>query len=208
MKYCNACNVRVRGTYERCVLCGNTLSALDDSADQEEIFPVVPPYYESRLAMRIMIFISLAAIITSFAVRMIFPTSVNWPIFVLFGIISSWLSMVVILRKGRNIPKVIIWQVTIVPVLAVFWDWQTGWRGWALDYLIPALYLAAEVVMYVTAKIMKLSIRDYIIYAFFDGLFGIIPILFILLHWVIHSTHQSSVLPSALFFIGHFHIPG
>lgn len=184
MKYCSKCGVHIRGTVERCVLCGNLLSASGDILEHEEVFPVVPPYYESRLAMRIMIFISLAAIIISFTIRMIFPTTINWPIFVLFAIASAWLSLAVILRKGKNIPRTIFWQATIIPLLAAFWDWQTGWRGWSLNYLIPILYVAAEVVMYVTAKIMKLSIRDYITYAFLDAIFGIVPVLFILLKWV------------------------
>jgi hypothetical protein len=192
MKYCSKCRVHIRGCSERCVLCGNTLSPADCPSGQEEVFPVVPPSYESRLAMRIMLFISLAAIVACFAIQMIFPSTVNWPIFVLFGIGSAWLSLAFIIRSGRNIPNVILWQVAIVPLLAVFWDWQTGWRGWSISYLIPILYLAAEVVMYVTAKIMRLSIRDYITYAFFASLFGIIPIMFILFHWV--DTPYPSVL--------------
>lgn len=181
MRYCAKCGVHIRGHGERCVLCGNSLP---ESNNEEEVFPAVPPYYEKRLAMRIMIFISLSSIIASFAIRMIFPSDFNWPIFVLFGIASAWLSLAVILRKGKNIPKMIFWQATVIPLLAVFWDWQTGWRGWSLNYLIPIIYVAAEIVMYVTAKIMKLSVRDYITYAFLDAIFGIIPVLFILLKWV------------------------
>jgi hypothetical protein len=77
-----------------------------------------------------------------------------------------------------------MWQVTVVTALSVFWDWQTGWRGWSIDYLIPIIYVAAELVMYITARIMKLSVRDYITYAMLDALFGILPIIFILFGWV------------------------
>jgi uncharacterized membrane protein YdjX (TVP38/TMEM64 family) len=127
----------------------------------------------------------------------------------LFGIGSAWLSLAFIVRRGRNIPNSIIWQVTIVPLLAVFWDWQTGWRGWSISYLIPILYLAAEVVMYVTAKIMNLSIRDYITYAFLGALFGIIPIMFILFNWV--DTPYPSIICvaiSIIFLLGIFIFQG
>lgn len=196
MKYCNTCRVSIRGMKERCALCGNTLITKDNKAATEEIFPLVPPYYKSDMAMRIMIFISLSAVVVSFTLRMIFPTNFNWPVFVLFGIGSAWLSLAIIILKGKSIPKVILWQVTFIPLIAVFWDWQTGWRGWSLDYLIPILYLAAEVVMYVTAKIMKLSVRDYISYAFLDGIFGIIPILFIVFKWV--NTPYPSIICTAV----------
>lgn len=65
-----------------------------------------------------------------------------------------------------------------------------------MDYLIPILYLAAEVVMYVTAKIKKISIKDYISYALIDGIFGIVPILFIVFKWV--KTPYPSIICAAI----------
>lgn len=192
MKFCSQCQVHVRGNRERCVLCGNTLSTIDHDEYQEEIFPDIPPAIESHLALKIMIFISFTAVITSFAVRMVFPTNVNWPIYVVLGLISIWLSLIVVVRKRHNIPKTVMWQVAVVTVLSVLWDWMTGWRGWSLDYFVPIIYVAAEMVMYTTAKIMKLSIRDYVLYAFFGCLFGFIPVLFILFHWV--DTPYPSII--------------
>lgn len=191
MQYCNQCRVRIRGRNERCVLCGNTLS--DSGAEaSERIFPEIPPAFESHMALRIMIFISFAVAIASFAIRILFPTNVNWPIYVVFGLGSMWLGLIVVLSKRHNIPKTIMWQVTVVTFLSILWDWLTGWRGWSVDYLIPIVYVAAIIVMYITAKIMKLSIRNYVTYAFIACLFGIIPVLFIVFHWV--QTLYPSIL--------------
>lgn len=195
MQYCSQCRLKVRGRRERCVLCGNTLITSDAEKDSEEVFPEIPPAYESHFAIKILAFISFAVVVASFAIRIIFPTDINWPVFVIFGLVSMWLGLIVVVRKKHNMPKTIIWQVTVVSLLSVFWDWQTGWRGWSLDYLIPILYVAAELVMYITAKIMRLSIRDYLTYALLDGLFGILPILFILLGWV--RTLYPSILCAA-----------
>ncbi len=192
MQYCNRCHVNIRSEKNKCVLCGDTLSIIDSINKYEEIFPEIPPIYNSHLAIRIMLFISFAAMVISFGIRMILPTSINWPIFVVFGVLSMWLSLIFIVRKKNNIPRTIIFQVTIASLLAVFWDWQTGWRGWSLDYLIPILYVAAVIVMYITARITKLSIREYITYAFIDCLFGTIPVLFILFKWV--NTPYPSII--------------
>lgn len=183
MQYCNHCQVHLRGEKEKCPLCGNTPLTNNKASEKEEICPEIPPAYEGHLAIRIMVFISVATVVASFAIYMIFPANINWPIFVVFGLLSMWLSLIVVVQKRHNIPKSIMWQVTIVSLLSIFWDWQTGWRGWALDYVVPIVYVAAIFVMYVTAKIMNLSVRDYIIYALLDGLFGVIPIVFILFHW-------------------------
>jgi hypothetical protein len=160
--------------------------------DREEIFPEIPPAFESHMALRIMIFVSVVVAIASFALRLLFPTDVNWPIYVLFGLISMWLGLIIVLRKRHNIPKTIVWQVTVVSGLSVLWDLVTGWRGWSLDYFIPIVCMAAIIVMYITAKIMKLGIRIYVTYAFIACLFGIIPVLFIAFGWV--NTLYPSII--------------
>nr|WP_242965349.1 DUF6320 domain-containing protein [Dehalobacterium formicoaceticum] len=77
-----------------------------------------------------------------------------------------------------------MWLVTLVSILSVLWDWRIGWKGWSLDYVIPAVCVAAIFTLYVTAKVMKLSARDYIVYFLLGGLFGIVPLLFILFGWL------------------------
>lgn len=181
MQYCNNCRVHIRGNMERCVLCGNILSPDESGPDAEygDVFPEIPPEYERHLAMRIMVFVSVAVIVASFAVRMIFPSDVNWPLFVLFGLGSMWLSLITIVRKRHNIPKTIVWQVTVVSVLSLLWDSATGWRGWSVNYVIPTAFVVAILVMYITGKITKLKLSNYIFYALLSGLFGVIPTLFI-----------------------------
>ena len=204
MKYCSYCKVKIDQDREKCVLCGNFLSSLSDS-EGEDLFPEIPPSFESSLGLRIMIFISIATIVTSFVVDIIFPSSINWPLLLVFGLISIWLGLYIILKKQYNIHKKIIWQVIIISLLSLFWDWNTGWRAWSLTYIIPTMYISAMVIMYVSAKIMKLSARDYILYALIDGVLGIIPALFILFGWVrvvypsVVSVGVSIIFLSAIF---------
>lgn len=178
MKYCSHCKVYIREDRERCALCENTLDN-EVIEKSEDIFPEIPPFYESHLVVKILIFISIVAIVVSFGFNMIFPNTKNWTIPILFGVLSVWIGLIIIVQKRYHIPKKILWQVVIISILAIFWDYQTGWRGWSLDYVIPIACVSAMIIMYVTAKIMKLSIRDYITYAFLDGVFGIIPVVFI-----------------------------
>ncbi len=196
MQYCKHCHVHIRGENDQCILCGNTLSAGDTVYEHEKIFPRIPPSYEGHLAMRMAVFISFTSVIASFAVRIMFPTDINWPIFVVFGLLSMWLSLIIILRKRKDIPKTIMWQVSIVSLLSVLWDWLFGWRGWSLEYVIPIIYIGAMCIMYLTARIMKLSIRDYLIYAVLDSMFGIVPILFIIFNWV--NRPYASILCVAI----------
>lgn len=204
MKYCRHCKVDIRQERDKCVLCENILEE-ELTGKIEEVFPQIPPFYESHLALKIMIFISIIALVVSFGINMIFPSDINWPILFMFAVISIWGGLFIIVQKRYHIPKKIVWQVIIISILAVFWDYKTGWRGWSLDYVIPIACVSAMIIMYVTAKIMHLSNRDYITYILLDGLFGIIPVIFIIFDLVnvvypsIISVGFSIISLSAIF---------
>lgn len=204
MRYCSHCKVNVRGKRDKCVLCENILEE-ESNAKSEEIFPKIPPFYESHLALKIMVFISIVALVVSFGINMIFSSNINWPMLFMFAVISIWIGVIIIIQKRYHIPKKILWQVIIISVLAVLWDYKTGWRGWSIDYIIPIACVSAMIIMYITAKVMKLSVRDYITYVFLAGIFGIIPILFIIFNLVdvvypsIISIGFSIILLSAIF---------
>jgi hypothetical protein len=59
--------------------------------------------------------------------------------------------------------------------------------------------------MYITAKILKLSVNDYITYALIDAIFGIIPLSFIIFGWVnviypsVISVASSIITLAAIF---------
>lgn len=180
MIYCTHCKVYIRDDKTICPLCGNILSNVESDSKGEEIYPTIPLDYERHMVIRILLFISIVAIVTSYIIYKMIPADINWPVLVLFGLLSIWLSLTNALRKRYNITKSIMWQVIIVSGLTVFWDWKIGWKGWSLDYAIPILCIAAMLVMYVTAKVMKLNAANYISYFLLGGLFGIIPVLFIL----------------------------
>lgn len=190
MQYCEHCKVHIRGNRKYCPLCRNTLSGA--GSEEEEIFPQVPVTYQYNLMIRVMLFISIGIVVVSLAVNAMFPVKVNWPMFILAGILCIWISLAMVIRKRYNIPKSIIWQVAVISVLAVVWDWRTGWRGWSLDYVIPIVCVVAMIVMYITAKIMRLGVRDFIFYILLDSIFGIIPALFFLLN-LLHIKYPSVI---------------
>jgi hypothetical protein len=91
-----------------------------------------------------------------------------------------WISLLFIIRKKNNIPKTIVWQVVLISILSVIWDWSIGWLGWSINFVIPTICFGAMIVMAIAAKILKIGVRDLIVYLFIDIIFGFIPIIFIL----------------------------
>jgi hypothetical protein len=127
-----------------------------------------------------MIFISISIIVVSISINAMFPMDVNWPIFIIAGIACIWISLAVVIWKRHNIPKSIVWQVAIISALAILWDWRTGWKGWSIDFVFPITCLFAMIVMYITAKVMRLGVRDFLIYMLLDGIFGFLPLVFLI----------------------------
>ena len=67
-----------------------------------------------------------------------------------------------------------------ISLIALMWDLLTGWIGWSINYVIPLVCIFAMISMAIISKIRKLHIEDYILYIIIDGLFGIVPIIFII----------------------------
>lgn len=179
MKYCNNCNVSVVGKRKICPLCQGRLTG--DKA-QEEVFPKISfVYQEHTMFFKIMMLISIIVGTLSLGLNILLPFGGAWSLFVLGGLGSVWASLITAINQRKNIPKNIVYQVMTISVIGLLWDLLTGWRGWSINYVIPLVCIFAMISMAIISKIRKLHIEDYILYLIIDGLFGIVPIIFIIL---------------------------
>lgn len=179
MLSCDNCKVSLKGNFEVCPLCGGIVH--NDSEQTEEVFPNLPTIFqEFNFFIRLMLLLSIVAIVASFAVNLIFTRESRWSFIVAGGVGCMWLSMFFIIRKKSNIPKTILWQVVLIGVLSVLWDRSMGWIGWSIDFVIPSICVGAMIVMAIAAKIVKISVRDLTVYFLIDALFGFVPIIFII----------------------------
>ncbi|NLM06796.1 MAG: hypothetical protein GX219_07750 [Tissierellia bacterium] len=178
MRECKSCRVKIKGIRDTCPLCHNKIDT--EIPPSHSPFPTIPLRYKKNLAIKLLIFISLTVIIISFSVYYIFPSETNWPLLVLFGVMSMWMVTYVIVRKTHNLAKAITFLILIVSFLLIFWDKQTGDRGWAVTYAIPILNISAIISMFVTVRIVKLAVEDYILYFVASCFFGLAPFFFVL----------------------------
>jgi hypothetical protein len=183
MQKCEKCKVSLKGNYSVCPLCGGIIQK--EETENVNEFPGIPTIYqEFNYFIRLMTLISIVAIVISFAVNLIFMKESTWSLLVAAGIVCMWLSLFLIIRKKSNIPKTILWQVVLLGVLSVVWDVSMGWRGWSIDYVIPSIIVIAIISMAIGAKLLKIGVRDLLIYMLIDAIFGFIPILFIVFGWL------------------------
>jgi len=166
-----------------CPLCSGILEGKGDP--KEDVFPFIPTIYqEFNLFIRVLVLISIIAVVASFAVNIIFTKESRWSLLVAAGVVCIWISLLVIIRKKNNIGKTILWQVGIISILSVIWDISMGFIGWSIDYVIPIVCVLAMIVMAIGAKLLKIGVRDLIVYLFIDAMFGFIPVIFIIFDWL------------------------
>ena len=183
MKYCEQCKLTVTGQRSRCPLCQSVLR--DEGEPYEEVFPVIPTVYNRfQFFFKLLIFASAVLGIVSVVINLLLPQSGVWSLFVLGGIGCLWVFLFIAVRKRNNIPKNILWQVAVAILFCLLWDLFTGWHGWSVDYVVPSICVAAMAALAVTAKVFRLVGGDFLFYLLISVLFGILPVISILLGWV------------------------
>lgn len=198
MLYCENCKVHLSGKHMRCPLCKGKLTGEADGA--ENLFPVIPAHIDHAMLMRLS-FGSVVVAAVSFAVNLILPARGWWSLFVLFGIVSFWASLALVLKKNRNIPKTVLWQVGALSLLAYIWDYFTGFRGWSLNFVLPILCTSAMVAMSVIARIKKLDIQNYIFYLVINCVFGILSFTLLVIGTTTETIPSAVCFASAIIFL-------
>ena len=181
MLYCKKCKVSVAGDKKCCPLCRESLSGEADAAT--EVFPIPEmPKYSKNFLLKLITFIAIAGALINVGIDYSVPNenNVRWSILVVFGIICLWISTAIVITRRRNVLKIISWQLFLLTVFSVFWDYFTGWHGWSLDYVIPFCCIASITCMYILSLVLKINSRGFVSYMIFDAIYGIIPIIFIL----------------------------
>lgn len=191
MLYCEKCGVSISGDRRRCPLCQSRLTGTGDPAS--ETFPALPDRSETMsLIIRAMVFLSIAAVVLCSSIDALLPESVKWSYYVVAAVACMWFCIANVLLRRHNLPKNILWMAFLISLLALAWDFFTGWHHWSLDYVIPSVLVFALIAVAVISKAMRKQFEDYMIYLIIDALFGIIPLLFLLMDWV-RVTYPSIV---------------
>lgn len=181
---CSSCKVKVRGSKKTCPLCGLPLRVFGVeqpvNGQHTDFFPRIPPRISRTAAWRWLLFASITAIVIAFAIDNIYPTRVDWFRLMLLSVGTMWVVFLTVLRKRHNLSKSIVWQLTLLSLLALIWDRITGWRGWSVNIAVPLIILGAQLAMFILSRVMKLEPGDYIVYFVLAAIMGIVPAVFIL----------------------------
>ena len=173
MQHCGFCQVDVAGNKARCPLCGSPLQG-QGSADTE-VFPQIRTSCASISLLRVLALVAISISLICVLVNIATGTQIWWSLFVAAGLLCNYLLVSVAVSYRRDPIQNIGWQVVLMSLLSVLWDWATGWLGWSLDFVLPCVCIAGLVVVITVAVLLRLPLRAVASVLSGTCLLGILP---------------------------------
>ena len=191
MQYCEKCKVKITGLNKCCPLCGGDLTGNID--ENSQAFPkVAKEKYKKHILLKAFILSSVAAAFICAAINISFNKSAPWSLFVFAGLISIWLIIGIVFKKRQNPIRTMLCFAFIVSLLALLWDFMTGFFGWSINFVLPFLYVFTIVITALIIPIFRIKKEDCLFYLSMEAFLGIIP-LFLLVLNALNTTWPSAI---------------
>lgn len=196
MTYCKQCQTSVKGEWAICPLCQKPLEK-EENAPSSFLSP--PLRFSRQKITRRFINISFWAVILYFIAQWIWSFEFFGLQYVVFGLMVSWILMIILIRKRRNIVKAILYILIFLSLISLYFDYRNGWISWSTTFVIPILSIAALLAIWISVELVDLKAEDYVLYLQLSAIVGVVPLLFLAMNWVGHPVPSLiSVIASLL----------
>ena len=159
MKTCPHCHIQVGGSAQYCPLCQNPLVG---TPEPDRYPKVVPPARQASLFYRIAAFVLLGAAVICGVVDyiMIEGRHMHWSL---------------LLRQGRNAPKLLFQILIGTSLIVTFADYYAGWNGIAIDAIVPILCSVTLVLNFIFAFVNRRFTENGLVYLLLNIVVGVVP---------------------------------
>lgn len=203
MRFCNRCNVTIENNVKNCPLCSRLTKEI--SPDYEQDFPDNISKKKFKNPIRIIMFIAIAVICINVAIDLVNPAYRLLSMLVIVSTVYATFVAVMLINSHRNIGLMVLVNTFGVSLFIIFIDYYLGFKMWSLNYVIPALIIAASAAITIIIVIKPMLLRDYIIYQLIIALMGICALLLVVFDVVtVQWPSISSCVYCVLLFIGMF----
>jgi len=181
MKTCRKCNVEVLDNAENCPLCKTVLTDYDGS-QTESIYPDVDVNVRKyNLIARIFLFLSIIVGVSTVITNILTYKGIMWSVITVAAIFYCWGAIVYSIKNHINVASKILVQAIFASVFVVIADYVFGYSGWAVNFVIPSLFSAANIAVLIIIIVNRVRWNTYVLYQIFIALFGFIPIVLFLI---------------------------
>lgn len=153
-----------------------------ETVETDGAFDMDYPYIKPRLTKRLFIksttFTVLVAIILSFLIDHLLPSSGIWYLLVSVGLLYGWFSFITVMKNLSDPGAIVFSQLILISLCTSAIDRICGWYRWSVNYVIPGLIAAAAIAIILCISIRPDKFRTYTIYQMVIALTGFVPVVF------------------------------
>lgn len=175
MKECPSCHVRVVVDAKVCPLCHAALIEMDNTPPLRAYPKPEQVIRRRHLLIRLLAFLSLLGVVCSVMVNEFTEAPMRWWPYPVSAICYLWLAMPTFFIRGQNFAGRIFWQAILAQGFLSLLDALTGWMGWSVFAVWPALGCAVNVGIAVL-MVLRRQWAPYALYQLMGVLFGLVPL--------------------------------
>ena len=161
----------------------------------EKVKPEFPktgkPSEQEMNVYKIYSFLCIAIVAAMLVTDLNFHPRIRWTLFTAGGVVTMWIASSIGFFKRYNLLKNAMWQLIIGTIICFIWDALTGWHSWSVDLVLPIMSVSTLAAMFVTAKVQKSPVREYLIYEIMAAGYGLILPVILLLCGVVKNPTVS-----------------
>lgn len=175
MGKCRHCRVEILDVAEYCPLCRTVLSPSD--GEMESMYPdALVGVRKSDLISRIYLFCGIVVELLLVSLNALQCTELWWSAITGLGILYGYLVLryAVVGRSGYRSKTVVLVLMGVLTLIAV--DFVIGYRGWSLDYSLPAGILLLDAAIVVLMICNRRCWQSYIVGLLEVLLFSVTPV--------------------------------
>nr|WP_255622135.1 DUF6320 domain-containing protein [Tessaracoccus sp. OS52] len=162
------------------------------ASGEAELYPAPPLRFDRRQVRRVLVALSVVAVVLSFAAQLLVPNLMAPVRTVWLSVATLWLVVLAAAYRRRNVGSLVIWLVVLLSAAAAAWAQVSGGGSWATTWAIPAICTFANVALGIVVWVVRLEPLEHLGKALLVLVFGLVPGLFVALGWV------TTVLPSVV----------
>ena len=183
-KKCQHCGVYILDDTDRCPLCHGVLDG--NEAGVQSYPNIVDKMKKMSLALRILLSVWIVTMIalgiaSYYNPQMLVATHVVG-VTTFYVLFMLWLMS----RPHYGYIKRIYLAIIVGVVMVIFLDWILGYRGWSLNYVLPAGLILLDVALIILRLINRRNWQSYMVHQLGIILLGLVPAWFIHIGWIRH----------------------
>ena len=175
MAKCRNCNIEILDVSPYCPLCRTVLEA-DDSLENmypNERAPMRKYHLLSRIYLFVIILIELVLVLLNFVLK----SEIWWCIITALGLLYSYLVLryAIIGKSGHRSKAFVLILFGLLSTIGI--DFVLGYRGWSIDFMLPAGIVIMDVVLVICIMINRRCWHSYIMWLLSMQLCSVIPVI-------------------------------